>query len=318
MRLLTENWRLKLLAALLAASLYAYVQTEREVTKVLRPQIVLRLPDDLISVGEVPERARVVVSGPWAFVTTIEEEDIPPITIDLGESAPGPVTWFLDESSVRVPPGLRVASVTPAVVEIELDRVVTREVPVTPKLTGTPAPGFVAADPRVRPETVALSGAARELEPVTEVATETIDLTGVRETIVREVRLVVPWPHVARADTTPVQVTLPIREEITERTLRGIPVHLPEGIEATAEPEVVTIRVRGNRALVGALDAEAIRIHLPAERLPPPGERARVALDVRAPDGVEVLTAPAVEVARPAAVERPAGTGLAAPTLEAP
>jgi YbbR domain-containing protein len=66
-----------------------------------------------------------------------------------------------------------------ATVEIEVQRVETRKtVPVTPQLTGTPAPGFSLTSITVDPPVVTLIGLQADLSGISEILTENISVDG--------------------------------------------------------------------------------------------------------------------------------------------
>lgn len=291
-RLFVENWTLKVLAGALAAVLYFYVQSEREVTTTLTPQLVLQVPAGTMNTAVVPDQVKVVVNGSWAAVSAVGRQEPPPIQIDLTGFGPGPVTYYLDETLIRLPSNVRVASIIPAAISVDLEPVGTKSVPVRATLQGEPAYGYRLGAIDVSPRTVELTGPRAEIQRIAEVGTEPVDVEGATAEVSRQVRVAIPQPHVSRSRREPVTVTIPVIETTLERTMENLHVILPPGTNAVVRPDTVSVRIAGPTRIVEPLTAGGIRVSVPAARVPPPGERATVAVDVVLPDGVRVAGAP--------------------------
>ena len=178
---LTENWVLKLISLAFAVVLWFFVIGERnlEVSYIV-PLEYQGLAKDLIIANEVPSSVSVRISGPRALLMNQSAGDIS-IAVDL-KGLPAGVTSFKRlEESLNLPTGLRVTRISPSYVDVKLERIREKSVPVRVVLTGTPVPGFMVTKTRVEPDQVVVSGAGSELKSVSEVVTESIDLTGVRQ-----------------------------------------------------------------------------------------------------------------------------------------
>jgi len=68
----------------------------------------------------------------------------------------------------------------------------TKEVFITPRITGTPAAGFVVGAVTVKPETATLSGSVDQLTAAANVATESVDISGASAVVTKQVRCVPP------------------------------------------------------------------------------------------------------------------------------
>jgi YbbR domain-containing protein len=178
---LTENWVLKLISLAFAVVLWFFVIGERnlEVSYIV-PLEYQGLSRDLIIANEVPSSVSVRISGPRALLMNQSAGDIS-IAVDL-KGLPAGVTSFKRlEESLNLPTGLKVTRISPSYVDVKLERIREKSVPVRVVLTGTPVPGYVVTETRVEPEQVVVSGAGSELKSVSEVFTESIDITGVRQ-----------------------------------------------------------------------------------------------------------------------------------------
>jgi YbbR domain-containing protein len=81
---------------------------------------------------------------------------------------------------MTLPSGVRVVRLSPSSVEVMLERIARKEVPVKAVFSGTPMPGYTLGPVAVKPSKVMLVGAESELKPVTQVETDPVDLSGIQ------------------------------------------------------------------------------------------------------------------------------------------
>ncbi len=148
----------------------------------------LRIGDPSIDPGEVQVR------GPSSVVSRVDRVvafvSIPASGIDFNE----PVGLEpVDVEGQPVGRGLLEVEPESVSVTIDVEQVETTDtVTVRPVIQGTPAPGFALEAISVDPSTVTLRGLPEDLEPITEVLTERIDIAGLSADETFDVDLVVP------------------------------------------------------------------------------------------------------------------------------
>jgi YbbR domain-containing protein len=184
-----DNWILKLVSLAFAVVLWFFVMGESrmEVNHIV-PMEYENLPEGLMIASEVPTSAAIRISGPRALQTNLSPGDIN-LSVDL-EDLPAGVTSFkrLDET-LNIPSGLKITRISPSYVDVKLEKVRERSVPVKVILTGNPAPGFMVKSVMAEPAKVTVSGAESELKSVSEVVTEGIDLSNVKESFAQTVAI---------------------------------------------------------------------------------------------------------------------------------
>jgi len=176
-----ENWVLKFISLAFAVVLWFFVMGESrmEVTHVV-PLEYQSLSEGLMIANEVPTSVSIRISGPRALQVNLSPDDIS-LTVDLKDLSAGVTSFKRLDESLNIPSGLKITRISPSYVDVKLDRVRDRDVPVRVVLTGVPASGFIVKSFKVIPEKVTVSGAESELKGVSEVVTEGIDLTHVQE-----------------------------------------------------------------------------------------------------------------------------------------
>lgn len=167
------------------------------------------LPQGLMIASEVPTSVAIRISGPRALQVNLSPGDIS-IGVDLKGLSAGVTSFKRLEESLNIPSGLKITRISPSYVDIKLERVREREVPVRVVLAGKPSPGFMVKSSRAVPGKVFVSGAESELKGISEVVTEGIDLTNVQESFSQTVAIsyVGNYTNLKENKTVEVQVVL--------------------------------------------------------------------------------------------------------------
>jgi len=153
-RALVEELPLKIVSLVIALTLFVVVRTDREASTGVYVKVIYTLPTDRVLVSEPVSEVRVGVRGSWTRLARLEDRGIEPIRIDLKDARDGLLRF--DDAMVKIPAGLRVASISPAEVQLKFEPRAVREVAIEPVLEGQPADGFqlgtVVATPRTVPK----------------------------------------------------------------------------------------------------------------------------------------------------------------------
>ncbi len=157
-----------------------------------------------------------------------------PLTVEVEANLPsdrlGLVPISLSSSDVRRPPSLEVLSISPNQFSIELDREITKTVPIRFDLIGEPAAGAQVVSWEVRPPLVDVTGPEKVLQNVNELnGTVSVE----RRAITFEERLTVNLPPTVRLTRpAPILVTVRMEEPQLNIDLEGEPDNNPEGLPA--------------------------------------------------------------------------------------
>lgn len=213
--LLFDNLGLKFTALLLAVLVYLNVYTDRPMTMLLSfPVEYVELADSLVVSGPAPAmvQARLQGTGKQLIFMKVKE---PRMKLSLAGASRGRFERSLAASDLPLPADGSIAVedlIGPRIVSLQIDRRAYRDLPVVPRVTGHPAPGFQ------------WSGLALA-EP-----------THLRVTGPEQVLLALDTLELA-----------PLRIDGKRDTLSALvgPVGLPEG--CTTEPAVVLVRLRFDR-----------------------------------------------------------------------
>jgi YbbR domain-containing protein len=208
-----ENWLLKFISLAFAVVLWFFVMGESrmEVNHIV-PLEYQNLPQDLMIANEIPTSVAIRISGPRAIQMNLNPGDIR-LAVDLKGLSAGVTSFRRLEESLNLPTGLKITRISPSYVDVKLERVRERQVPVRVMLTGEPAPGFIVKSFKANPAKVTVTGAESELKLVSEVVTEGIDLTHVQESFSQTVAISYAGNYTDLKDTKTVEVQVVLQPD---------------------------------------------------------------------------------------------------------
>jgi hypothetical protein len=267
----TANAGPKLAAVALALFLWLYVTSSRSYETVMKLQMtVVELPDSLVVVNDIPTSAQVRVFGRGDRLLWLALQK-PGVRLSLKGEREGSLSRMLEPTDVALPGESRVEVrqvLSPRVFQVEVDRLVTRSVPLRCLVEGTPEQGYVrAADaPTLVPNQVRVRGPAGRVAALKAMPLEPLVLAGAKDTVVARLRVSVPDIRHLTVDPTHVQATLGV-ERLQEVTVDSIRVSVEGASRVTPEVVTVVLVVPESRAAeAGVLDSTEVRARVETER----------------------------------------------------
>lgn len=260
------NVGLAVLALALALSLWLFVTDRENPTEAQNfnssiPVEIVNIPESL-AVANINETAvRIRIEAPRNELDGLQTDDFT-ARIDLGGLTAGTQSVSVDVT----PPNSRinVISVTPARLEVRIEPLQQKDVPVRVSKIGSPVTGFKDSEGRADPEIVTVSGPQSVVALVDHVEA-VVNLTGQRVDIVADVELeprdavggsisrvsVVPETAEVRVDLDQLEYSLPfaVIPSITGQPAPGYAVGT-----ISVEPRLVT--VTGTLEALGAIDSQ--------------------------------------------------------------
>lgn len=177
---ISENWRLKLLALGCAMILWFFVMGERRLEVAYSVPVELKnVPQGMVVTNDLPKSIDIRLSGPRALLSDLNEKDVR-ISIDLLGLKPGVSTFSRLDDHLHLPGGIQATRISPSFVDVKLERIIDKVVPLRPRLSGELPRGshLVAVD--ILPERVVVQGAESEIAGISEVMTERIELAEIK------------------------------------------------------------------------------------------------------------------------------------------
>jgi len=115
------------------------------------------------------------LEGSGALIKSIKPNQVQ-VKFDLSKAKAGPNSFTITRESISLPPGIVLKRVTPTVVEVDLDVLIEKELPVQIDWVGRLPDHFILTEAEVEPETVTVIGGKRILENISTLYTEKVPL----------------------------------------------------------------------------------------------------------------------------------------------
>lgn len=291
--LLFGNISLKILSLFFAVSLWLFVNLKATAETTLQiPVHWENLPGFLEITNEVIDSVRVRVMGPRRILSHLEPSRLP-VTLDLSDAKVGLSSYQLNEKMIHLPPGLTATVLPPGTIQFKFELIVTKGVEVKARTKGSLEAGYAVESLEVTPNRVELVGAQSELQGISQVQTEAIDLTARRESFEKKVKIAVERPH-ARPATgqEEVKVRVTILEKTVQKLLKQVSLKVENARESIRlEPSRIDIVLEGPAGKIDELAADQVvaSVVLPEQGPAPESLPVKIWLPV---DGIRAIATP--------------------------
>ena len=263
-------------------------------------------------VVDVQDSAWVLVDAPAEVATTFQGRNRDLMAVIAGDpelrigirEVTGPVMRVALEPDQVVYDrdlGVRATLVVPTSVELELEPLAERRVPVVPDLVTSPAMGYTVMRPLlVEPESVTVRGGASQVESIHQLSTRRVSLEDLRHAVMRDVPLELPaGARGVGIEPPSVLVTVPV-DSLVVRQVR-LPVRLSGAAAARirVQPDSVDVVVRGAAAAVQRQLDSMTFVAVQVDAVPSGPQLAPVVIDLTAGGFVSASPRPEQVTVRP-------------------
>ena len=268
---LARNGRLKAAAFGLAFFLWVLVRVGTPGQRDLLVPVDIRLDDPgwMVLGDPVPSVVLVRFSGPQTEMFRLNGFGGMSVAVPITDVADEEMVIPLQPGWVAVDGyrGVQVEDIVPSAINVQLDRLVTRTVPVRVSTRGSLPEDLALTRPfSLTPNLVRVSGPASLVERLDTLDIAPVDLSDVGEQVTLET--VVDTAGMGRVTVVSYALTLRVpAEESIERVIEGVPVTVDPVIGSgrfEVSPEVVQITVRGARSRVSGMEVEFLRAVVPS------------------------------------------------------
>ncbi|HSL84508.1 MAG TPA: CdaR family protein [Thermoanaerobaculia bacterium] len=191
-------WWLRLLALAIGVALWltlSWGKRERQSERVVEASITYDTAEEMTVLDPV-RQIDVRVRGGTQRVRTLNPAMVN-VLVELDQTRPGGTPVQLTPENVYVPEGFEVVSLDPNTLNLTLDRLITKRLPVEVDLAGEPAAGATVGTPVAIPPAVSLRGPETRLENVRLVRTRPVSLTRRAQTFEEMASVLPPDPLVS-------------------------------------------------------------------------------------------------------------------------
>ena len=260
-RVFVEDWTLKLLSLLITVTLWLVVTGQNKpLTTHANVQLNFIRPQSLEISNDPPKTVDVTLVGSRNKLDKLSAPDLI-ATIDLTDQRPGERMIRLSErAQLSLPNGVRATAFAPTAIPIQLEPMIEKQVPVEPRISGTPADGYEIYSMTANPAAVNVRGPAGHLTVLGKLPTETIWLAGQKESFTAaNVAIDISDVKVEVLDPS-VNVQVAIGERRIEKTFAKVPVVSQSGMNFT--PRVATVTISGPASDLERLNSDGLKVVL--------------------------------------------------------
>ncbi|MBI3303435.1 MAG: YbbR-like domain-containing protein [Deltaproteobacteria bacterium] len=283
----SHPFTLKVFSLLLACGLWLLVNAgERDIEKDLLMSLELRnLPPQLVVTSLPVDSVNLRVMGPRILLGRIHTKKV---AIDLTGVRPGFSSFEVTPEMFPLPRGVRVVRISPSKINLGIDQIIRKNLPVQANLVGKVPFGFTRVDTEISPDTVEVTGPAAGLEGLKVLLTEPIDVGFLTQPLTKEVSLQAPGEMVTYAPSR-VNVRLSVREVVVEREFRRVKIQVKNTPgRYLLTPHGVDVTVRGPQRVVDELTLDSGEVFVDAAGEEAPDARM-LPVYILLPPGVEVV-----------------------------
>jgi len=288
-----ENTGLKVLALLITGVLWLSVASRPVSQVAMSGAIEFNLPESHAVSKYDTLTARVYLEGPRDTLDSLRTGQLT-VTADMSDVEPGVRVIGLKVDPSRLPTNVRVKEIEPPTITVTVERVVEKEVPVSPRWEGEPPTGYELIDWQITPPTVRIAGAESQMKELTRVSTETVRLTDKISSFAEKVAIDIGSPNYTISEDSVRKVMLQVTIEETHkvRVIDNIPV-VVTGAPSRARPlpRSVSVTLYGARSAIDEITISDVSVGVEYQ----PGTRTFIPNVTLSPAFVDRITVRSIE-----------------------
>lgn len=269
--LFLDNLPYKVTAVVLSCMLWYIVQGEEILEVNKRIAVTVAVPDGYTIKGPTLRYKDATLRGPRVLVGQYMEGKRPlEATIKIPPGKAGQLRYRVDrENLVGLDSRIRMTIHDPYIV-VTVDEVAGKKVPVREVIEGVPAQGYMLEKVVIEPDSVGISGLKVDLAKVNQVATEKINISGLKQPKVFEVSLVKSGLGELQLSASQVTVKVAIGEQKINKKYASIPIEVVGSEYLTnVRPQFATIVIQGTPGVLSFVKKADLRAFVDVRDLTP-------------------------------------------------
>jgi YbbR domain-containing protein len=260
-----ENAALKFVALVLALTVFILVQNEE--SEVYHPwvSITYSQSDGRVLTSTRVDQVQLSIRGTHRRVKRLQKSRLESINVDLRTLSTGELRF--EKEMFKLPEGVELVSIQPPSMYLEFDERDKKTVPVTIDIHGAPMRGFKLGEMVASPAEVQVSGARRVLADLKTVSTERIDLTGRRQTLKDNVKLLAEDIEIIGSPTVEINIEIMAAVEARELPAQEVIIQSLDPVAAPptrflVEPNSVVVTMYGSVNALQAVSAAQVEVYV--------------------------------------------------------
>jgi len=214
-------------------------------TSIRIPVKISDIPQAMILTGPPPGDIELHVRGPKSAIKAISGR-FPYYALNLSAVKEGRQDIQLDSKNISLPKIIKIKKITPSTLGLNIEKKASRTLPVELFLSGKPASNFTITEEKIKPEFVIVAGPANTLAGMTRIRTKPIDITGISESLKKEIAIDLPENVAMASPDKIILAEIHVGHRITTKKISDIPVIGKNSEYAyTITPPKIDLEVQG-------------------------------------------------------------------------
>jgi len=268
-----SKFGLLLASFILSVGLFYYVSGEENIEIEKRVFLKIISPKEITILGGPRRVVKVTLSAPRNVLALIGSQVLISEHTIQGVKNAGEYTFSLRERDIQMPhSGIKVTEISPKVITVTLDEVVTKKLLVKAQIVGDAASGYtVDYDAILKDPTAALvEGPKSKLEKKKFILTDAIDVVG----RIRSFRIRVPLKYSSQYSVVSkelIDVFVPLKQEgfekVIEKVLISVLYEAASNYFVTVEPSIIDVPIKGPEKVLQKIDKKDIIAYIDVTEL---------------------------------------------------
>lgn len=279
--MISSNLGLKLVSFAFALGIWIFVNKgQKTAERAVEVPVELRnIPSDVIVVNPGPGRVEIRLAGTPALLSAMDRDRLK-VVLDLDRARPGTSTFHLGPDFFDPPRGVRIRRISPSVIDLRLEAIIERSLPVTVRFGGKLPFGYKVGSVKVTPATIKIRGPATEVEGMISVDTQLFDLQDLKEELTRELRLAGPGKLLSISSDR-VKVSVSLEEEWITKEFKTVQIEARDfSGRYRVTPSRVYLRLSGPKRVLVPLKVGKDQVYLDLNGLKPGRHTLKLSLSL--------------------------------------
>lgn len=210
-----------------------------------------------------PETISVSLQGPRNIILGLERKQIK-VYLDLKGKERGQFLYPSEDFKIKCPEGVRVVKITPRIVSVNLEPLITREIEIKPTILGKPTSGYGIGRIASSPKSLKVRGPESKLKALAGIPTTSVDVSDISENITKVVKVALEEKGLKIIGEVPIQVAIYLVRELVEKRFTDMPVKIMQPpsslLEARLKEKMATLVLRGPQEAMATLKAADVTV----------------------------------------------------------
>lgn len=281
-RLILNNFWLKVVSLAFACVLYVIVRNDQVKEFSMTGRVRIVTASNVVVVGAQERAVELQIKLPNSIFALPPGEDEVLGVLDVSEQTVGRIRVRLNRENF---PGLDerfAVTILDPWMEVELDEVIARRIPVRAVLQGLPSESLAIEKVIVDPEDVEVTGARREIEKMETLSTSPVNIDGITQNFSATAAIEVNENSSLQVSQNKINVQVFVGRERSNRVFENVPVGVrsSEGRAFQVSPDRITVELRGLDAQLREMTKENITAFVDATEYTGPDSLLKVWLKI--------------------------------------